>query len=159
MCLKTGFSLFAGRLCHMSSISRGFGIHCNEVNVFKQCTRASRATSHLSSASVIWYTVLFRQKNTDRPDAEIGGRVELPSVCMPHRAWTFAADDLLKVYLSVRRRASAFSTNISTKKRRSGSRGGRRVDNSPLALKRGRKPCQTTSIDKGRGCPYNSPHG
>src|SRR2546430_835721 len=55
----------------MSSISQGFGIHGNEVNVFKRCTGASRATSHLSSGSVIWYTVLFRQNRTDRPNGHI----------------------------------------------------------------------------------------
>ena len=41
----------------------------NKVNVFKRCTRASRAALHLSSSSVIWYTVLFRQNRTDRPTA------------------------------------------------------------------------------------------
>jgi hypothetical protein len=62
--------------------------HYNGVNVFKWCAKASRATSHLSSASVIWYTVLFRQKNTDRPAAII--KVEMTiatSLCwlmIPH---------------------------------------------------------------------------
>jgi hypothetical protein len=35
---------------------------------FRVCTRASRATSFIISAAVIWYTVLFRQNRTDRPD-------------------------------------------------------------------------------------------
>src|SRR5712691_8817677 len=67
MRLKTGFSLLARRLFQMSSISRGFGIHGTEANVFKWCTRASRATLYLSSASVIWYNVSFGQFHTDRP--------------------------------------------------------------------------------------------
>jgi len=40
------------------SISRGFGIHGNEANVFKRRTRASRAALYLSYASVIWYSVV-----------------------------------------------------------------------------------------------------
>ncbi len=67
MCLKTGFSLLARRLFLMSRISRGFGIHGNEANVFKWCTRASRGTLYLSSASVIWYNVSFGQFHTYRP--------------------------------------------------------------------------------------------
>ncbi len=34
---------------------------------FRVCTGASRATSFIISAAVIWYTVLFRQNRTDRP--------------------------------------------------------------------------------------------
>jgi hypothetical protein len=48
-------------------ISRVFGIDGNEANVFKWCTRASRAALYLSSASVIWYNVSFGQFYTYRP--------------------------------------------------------------------------------------------
>src|SRR5260221_12478872 len=37
------------------------------VRSFRRDTRASRATSFISSTAVIWYTVLFRQNRTDRP--------------------------------------------------------------------------------------------
>jgi hypothetical protein len=45
---------------------------------FRVCTRASRATSFIISAAVIWYTVLFRQNRTDRPVGAIihDGRVK-----------------------------------------------------------------------------------
>src|SRR5260370_8768303 len=52
---------FAGRVAHCTA-ARSFG-----TQGFGMRTRASRATSSIISAAVIWYVVLFRQNRTYRP--------------------------------------------------------------------------------------------
>ncbi len=39
----------------------------NKMNIFKRCTRSSGAILSKAQYVVIWYIILFRQKNTDRP--------------------------------------------------------------------------------------------